>query len=93
MNDTWILFEGEGGINDIFDEVKNKSKKHVRDDALVPFKTKTDKNQYEDFSGVVGAFSKILSDTSVKKTLDIETMKKNMRQKIVRMKILKYYFV
>lgn len=82
MNDTWILFEGEGGINDIFDEVKNKSKKHVRDDALVPFKTKTDKNQYEDFSGVVGAFSKILSDTSVKKTLDIETMKKNMRQKI-----------
>lgn len=82
MDNTWILFEGEGGINDIFDEVKNKSKKHVRDDALVPFKTKTDKNQYEDFSGVVGAFSRILSDTSAKKALDIEVMKKNMHQKM-----------
>ena len=82
MNNIWILFEGEGGVNDIFDEVKNKSKKHIRDDALVPFKTKTDKNQYEDFSGVVGAFSRILSGISAKKTLDIKMMKNKMRQKM-----------
>lgn len=82
MDNTWIVFEGEGGVNDIFDEVKNKSKKHIRDDALVPFKTKTDKNQYEDFAGVVGAFSRILSDTSAKKTLDIERMRTKMRQKV-----------
>ena len=82
MSDTWILFEGEDGVNDIFDEVKNKSKKHIRDDALVPFKTKTDKNQYEDFSGVVGAFSRIISDTSAKKVLDIDRMKDKMRQKM-----------
>lgn len=82
MENTWIIFDGEGGINDIFDEVKNKSKKHIRDDALVPFKTKTDKNQYEDFSGVVGAFSRILSDSSAKKTLDIEALKIKMKQKM-----------
>lgn len=82
MNNIWILFEGESGVNDIFDEVKNKSKKHIRDDALVPFKTKTDKNQYEDFSGVVGAFSRILSGISAKKTLDIKMMKNKMRQKM-----------
>lgn len=82
MDNTWINFVGEDGINDIFDEVKNKSKKHIRDDALVPFKTKKDKNQYEDFSGVVGAFSRILSGTMTKKSLDIETIKKNMRKKM-----------
>ena len=38
MENTWIVFEG--GVNDIFDETKNKNKKHIRDDALVPFKTK-----------------------------------------------------
>lgn len=58
MNDTWILFEGEGGINDIFDEVKNKSKKHVRDDALVPFKTKTDKISMKIFQVLLAHFQK-----------------------------------
>ena len=82
MNNTWIVFEGEDGINDIFDEEKNKSKKHKRDDALVPFKTKTDKNQYEDFSGVVGAFSRIMSDTPARKSLDIAIFKKSMREKM-----------
>lgn len=82
MNDTWIVFEGEDGINDIFDEEKNKGKKHKRDDALVPFKTKTDKNQYEDFSGVVGAFSRIMSGTPAKKRLDIAVFKKSMREKM-----------
>lgn len=95
MDNTWINFVGEDGINDIFDEVKNKSKKHIRDDALVPFKTKKDKNQYEDFSGVVGAFSRILSGTMTKKSLDIETIKKICvkRWMIVQMKNLKCYFV
>ena len=82
MNNTWIVFEGKDGINDIFDEEKNKSKKHKRDDALVPFKTKTDKNQYEDFSGVVGAFSRIMSDTPARKSLDIAIFKKSMREKM-----------
>lgn len=80
MENTWIVFEG--GVNDIFDETKNKNKKHIRDDALVPFKTKTDRNQYEDFSGVVGAFSRILSGTTAQRTFDVEIMKKKMRQKM-----------
>ena len=46
MESKWLIYEGDNGIDAIFDEVKNKSKKHVRDDALVPFKTKTDKNEY-----------------------------------------------
>ena len=82
MENTWIIFDGEGGVNEIFDEIKNKNRKHIRDDALVPFKTKTDKNQYEDFSGVVGAFSRLLSDKSAKKKLDIEILKQNMKQKM-----------
>lgn len=82
MENTWIVFDGEDGVNEIFDEVKNKSKKHMRDDALVPFKTKTDKNQYEDFSGVVGAFSRILSDTPAKKNLNIENLKVKMWEKM-----------
>lgn len=82
MEKGWIVFDGENGINNIFDVEKNKSKKHIRDDALVPFKTKTDKNRYEDFAGVIGAFSRIMSDTAVSKNLDIITIKNNMREKI-----------
>ena len=48
----------------------------------MPFKTKTDRNQYEDFSGVVGAFSRILSGTTAQRTFDVEIMKKKMRQKM-----------
>lgn len=51
---TWFQYEGDNGIEAFFDPVKNKSKKHFGDDCLVPFKTKVDKNRYEDFSGVVG---------------------------------------
>ena len=39
---SWLVFEGENGIDFIFDEVQNRSKKHRRDDALIPFKTKVD---------------------------------------------------
>lgn len=82
MESKWLIYEGDNGIDAIFDEVKNKSKKHVRDDALVPFKTKTDKNQYEDFSGVLGAFARVLSDISQKKGLDIDSLKESMREKL-----------
>lgn len=76
MENTWIIFDG--GVNDIF-----KGNKHSGDPALVPFTTKNSiQNCYVNFSGVVGAFSKILSDTAEKNTLDIELMKTKMRQKM-----------
>lgn len=80
MDNGWIIFEGENGINDIFDEEKNKAKKHKGDDTLVPFKTK--QKSYEEFSGVVGAFSRIMSDISVKKKFDINAFKQAMRAKM-----------
>ena len=58
MENTWIIFEG--GVSDIF-----KGNKHSGDPVLVPFTTKNSpQNCYVNFSGVVGAFSKILSDTA-----------------------------
>lgn len=53
--------------------VKFRVKNFNRDKNLFP---------YEDFSGVVGAFSRILSGISAKKTLDIKMMKNKMRQKM-----------
>ena len=79
---SWLVFEGENGIDYIFDEEQNKSKKHRRDDALIPFKTKVDKNRYEDFSGVVGAFSRLLSDTTLKGGVSKESLYKGMRAKV-----------
>lgn len=70
MEGTWLIFEGNNGIDSIFDDQINKGKKHKRDDALIPFKTKTDKNQYENFNGVVGEFSRLMSATTVKNGLD-----------------------
>lgn len=82
MENTWFIFEGDEGIDAIFDEEINKGKKHKRDDTLVPFKTKIDKNLYEDFLGVVGAFSRLFSKTTIKKGVDLETVKKIMRTKV-----------
>lgn len=82
METTWIVFEGENGINNIFDNKLNKSKKHIRDDALVPFRTKGDKNQYVDFSGVVGAFCRLMSSVDVKNNLEMDALKSTMRQKM-----------
>lgn len=28
MENTWIVFNGENGVNEFFDETKNKNKKH-----------------------------------------------------------------
>ena len=39
MENTWIVFNGENGVNEFFDETKNKNKKHRSNEALVPFKT------------------------------------------------------
>lgn len=83
MGNTWFRFDGDEGLNAIFDVEINKGRKHKRDDTLVPFKTKTDKNLYEDFAGVVGAFSRLFSETTMKKGLDLETIKKTMRTKVM----------
>lgn len=80
---TWIIFSGENGINTIFDDDLNKGKKHKRDDALVPFKTKNDMNKYEDFSGVVGAFSRLMSNTVLKNGVNRDKLYENMRLKLV----------
>lgn len=82
METAWIIFEGETGINNIFDDELNKSKKHIRDDALVPFRTKGDKNQYVDFSGVVGAFCRLMSSVTIKNNLDLEAFKSTLRTKM-----------
>ena len=79
----WLVFSGEDGIDAIFDPEKNKSKKHRRDDALIPFKTKVDKNRYEDFSGVVGAFSRLMSNTSIKGGVDMKLLYSEMKAKLL----------
>lgn len=81
MDDTWIIFEGKNGIDAIFDDEINKGKRHKRDEALVPFKTK-DPYKYEDFSGVVGAFSRIMSNTASGKCLNREELKKNIYERM-----------
>lgn len=78
MENNWFVYEGDNGINGIF----NTAKKHQRDDALVPFKTKVDKNLYEDFSGVVGAFSRLMSGTILKKGNIKTEVYENMRKKV-----------
>lgn len=82
MEGTWILFEGNDGIDRIFDTKINPNKRHKRDDALVPFKTKVDKNQYEKFDGVVGEFSRLISSTAIKSGLDKNIIKAAMRKKM-----------
>lgn len=79
---AWFQYEGDNGIEAFFDPVKNKSKKHFGDDCLVPFKTKVDKNRYEDFSGVVGEFSRLLSGTVIKKNFSIEDIKGQLKEKV-----------
>ena len=79
MESTWFIFEGKDGIDSVFGE----SKRHYGDMALVPFKTKIDKYLYEDFAGVVGAFSKILHDTAIKKELSRDALKEMMRNKML----------
>lgn len=79
---TWFEYEGDNGIEAFFDPVKNKLKKHFGDDCLVPFKTKVDKNRYEDFSGVVGEFSRLLSGTVIKKNFSIEDIKGQLKEKV-----------
>lgn len=81
MEGTWILFEGNDGIDRIFDTKINPNKRHKRDDALVPFKTKVDKNQYVKFDGVVGEFSRLISSTAIKSGLDKNIIKAAMRKK------------
>ena len=82
METNWLIFDGDNGIAAVFDEELNRSKKHQRDDALVPFKTKVDKNTYEDFSGVVGAFSCLLAGIGGKTDLDRDYLYKTMKGKL-----------
>lgn len=76
----WIVFSGENGIDEIFDSVRNKGKRHRRDDRLIPFRTKG--KGYEDFSGVVGAFLRLMSDTTLKDGVNRERLYAAMRAKL-----------
>ena len=67
MDTIWIVIEGKDGIASIFDDELNKGKKHKRDDKLIPFKTKTDKNVYEDF--LVGAKKGVKTVVEIMPTL------------------------
>lgn len=73
----WLRFEGSDGINVLLDRERNN--RHRGDDLLVPFRTKTDKNSYEDFAGVTGAFCRLLSDVSIKEELTEEEIKEGIR--------------
>lgn len=79
---TWFKYDGGDGIDAFFDPVLNKSKKHFGDDNLVPFKTKVDKNTYVDFSGVVGEFSRLMSETTLKKNVTMDKVKELLREKV-----------
>ncbi len=75
----WLIFEGSEGIDTFLDREKNN--KHKGDERLVPFKTKNDINRYEDFSGVAGAFSRLMSGTVIKKDMTPEEIKEGIRKK------------
>ena len=78
----WFQYDGDNGIDAFFDPVRNKSKKHFGDDSLVPFKTKVDKNRYEDFAGVISEFSCLISGTTIKKDLTLDDVKELLREKV-----------
>lgn len=83
MDMQWIIYDGENGLGEIFDDEKNKSKKHKRDDKLVPFKTKTDRNTYDNFTGVLGHVSRLLTGTTMnKKNSLFDELAKNLRSKM-----------
>lgn len=71
----WIVFSGENGIDAMFEGGKHRS-----NEALVPFKTK--QKSYEDFSGVVGAFCRIMSDADTNGKVDLNTLYTNMRKQV-----------
>lgn len=76
---SWLKYDGSDGIDIIF---PSGNKRHKGDDTLVPFKTKGDKSEYIDFSGVVGAFSRILNETSIRKNLTMEEIKNSLRSRV-----------
>lgn len=78
----WLVYSGENGLDKIFDIEQNKSKKHRGDERLIPFKTKFDKNRYEDFSGVVGAFCRLMSGTILKGDLNRQALYECMKEKL-----------
>lgn len=75
----WLIFEGNEGIDPLLDREKNN--RHKGDEFLVPFTTKNNMNRYEDFSGVVGAFSRLMSGTEIKNDLTQEEVKERIRVK------------
>lgn len=83
MDMQWIIYDGENGLEEFFDDEKNKSKKHKRDDRLVPFKTKTDRNTYDNFTGVLGQVSRLLTGTTMSKKVSlVDELAKNLRLKV-----------
>lgn len=72
---AWLVYEGEKGIDAYFD-----NNRHLGDKMLVPFKTKGD--GYEDFSGVIGEFSRLISEVGVKENLSADDIKNRIKNKV-----------
>lgn len=78
MDMQWIIYDGENGLRVVFD----KPLKHKGDDKLVPFRTKT-RYDYNDFSGVLGCVSRLLTGTTMnKKSSLFNELSKNLRLKM-----------
>lgn len=72
----WLAFSRENGIEEIF----NRNKRHRGDERLTPFRTKG--NSYDDFSGVVGAFSRLMSNTMLKGGVDRDSLYARIKTKM-----------
>jgi len=69
MSDFKIDFDGENGVDKLF----NEGRTHTQGNnlKLVPFTTNSSPNIFNDFSGVAGAFSRLMNDKKMKLSIDI----------------------
>ena len=77
METGWMIFDGENGINALFNKVA-----HTSDETLVPFSSSNTKDQYTDFSGVIGEFCRIMSETVIEKKMDEDKLKSRIWAKM-----------
>ena len=80
MDKGWIVFEGEKGADRFLKD------RHKPDETLVPFSSNSKEKEYTDFSGVAGAFSRIMSDIVLEKNMDHENLKSKIRGKMYECK-------
>lgn len=69
MENFRIEFEGENGIEELFKKPAKHTPKRVK---LLPFTTTKGKENFNDFDGVVGAFSRLLCGKQAKLKFDVE---------------------